>query len=174
MPKRPTLRIERSFHRREEPARAAALRLRPNWRRPAYPRYRLLPRCPLPKWSEPIAWCSVTASCTWWGTPTSTRRKKRKCAVDWWKKRWKRCAVRSLKAEPVAKTHSSASSACQIRGSGALGFRLNQYSVDLLFLFFAHTATISRVNSPFNCSWRRRQGANGQGTGVFALQALDK
>src|ERR1044071_8953646 len=67
---------------REEPARAAALRSRPNWKRPASRRCRSLRRCPSRKWSGPIGSCSATALCKWWAMSAFRPRKRKKCAGD--------------------------------------------------------------------------------------------
>jgi len=82
----------RSFSpRREEPALAAALRSRPNWKKPASRWYKLPPRSRSPKWSVPTASSWARASCTSPAMLNCRPRRKKSCGENWCRKHWTRC-----------------------------------------------------------------------------------
>ena len=82
----------RSFSpRREEPALAAALRSRPNWKKPASRWYKLPPRSRSPKWWVPTASSWARASCTSPAMLNCRPRRKKSCGENWCRKRWTRC-----------------------------------------------------------------------------------
>ena len=73
---------------REAPARAAALRSRRNWRRPASRRFKSQQPCRSRKWWARTAPFWVTASCMSSVTLVSLRNKKKSCVGNWCKRRW--------------------------------------------------------------------------------------
>ncbi len=82
----------RSFSpRREEPALAAALRSRLNWKKPASRWYKLPPRSRSPKWWVPTASSWARASCTSPAMLNCRPRRKKSCGENWCRKRWTRC-----------------------------------------------------------------------------------
>ncbi len=82
----------RSFSpRREEPALAAALRSRPNWKKPASRWYKLPPRSRSPKWWVPTASSWARASCMSPAMLNCRPRRKKSCGENWCRKRWTRC-----------------------------------------------------------------------------------
>jgi hypothetical protein len=73
---------------REAPARAAALRSRRNWRRPASRRFKSQQPYRSRKWWARTAPFWVTASCMSSVTLVSLRNKKKSCVGNWCKRRW--------------------------------------------------------------------------------------